>query len=96
MLLLQPCEIACLSHVEGGDVYFDDRSSVISVENIYIFFIFIIRGLKFGCGINVPMFSRGFSNVKFVIMSGADLNRGFESFIEKRGTYLCQVIFFLQ
>jgi hypothetical protein len=37
MLLLQPCEIACLSHVEGGDVYFDDRSSVISVENIYIF-----------------------------------------------------------
>jgi hypothetical protein len=37
MLLLQPCEIACLSRVEGGDVYFDDRSSVIFVENIYIF-----------------------------------------------------------
>jgi RAT1-interacting protein len=46
LLLLQPCEIACLSRVEGGDVYFDDRSLVIFVENVYILTFFVILWLK--------------------------------------------------
>ncbi|XP_062179765.1 NAD-capped RNA hydrolase DXO1-like [Phragmites australis] len=49
----EPCEISCLSRVEGGDVYFDDRS--------------------------LRLFKREICDYV-----GADLNKGFESFIEKR------------
>ncbi|KAL6843062.1 hypothetical protein ACP4OV_027136 [Aristida adscensionis] len=49
----EPCEIACLSRVEGGDVYFDDRS--------------------------LRLFKREICDYV-----GADLNNGFETFIEKR------------
>ncbi|KAK3138869.1 hypothetical protein QOZ80_5AG0374500 [Eleusine coracana subsp. coracana] len=49
----EPFEIACLSRVEGGNVYFDDRS--------------------------LRLFKREICDYV-----GADLNRGFESFIEKR------------
>uniref|UniRef100_A0A1D1XXH3 Decapping nuclease n=1 Tax=Anthurium amnicola TaxID=1678845 RepID=A0A1D1XXH3_9ARAE len=49
----EPCEIACYSRVEGGDVYFDDRS--------------------------LRLFKRTVCDDV-----GADLNVGFESFIEKR------------
>ncbi|KAL6620194.1 hypothetical protein ACP70R_035333 [Stipagrostis hirtigluma subsp. patula] len=52
----EPCEIACLSRVEGGDVYFDDRS--------------------------LRLFKREICDYV-----GADLNKGFESFVEKRDTY---------
>ncbi|CAA7406745.1 unnamed protein product [Spirodela intermedia] len=49
----EPCEIGCYSRVEGGDVYFDDRS--------------------------LRLFKRTVCDD-----IGADLNVGFESFIEKR------------
>ncbi|AQK85681.1 Decapping nuclease DXO homolog chloroplastic [Zea mays] len=49
----EPCEIACLSRVEGGEVYFDDRS--------------------------LRLFKREICEYR-----GADLNKGFESYIEKR------------
>ncbi|ONK59159.1 uncharacterized protein A4U43_C08F3590 [Asparagus officinalis] len=49
----EPCEIACYSRVESGDVYFDDRS--------------------------LRLFKRMISEDV-----GANLNMGFESFIEKR------------
>uniref|UniRef100_A0A452Z182 Decapping nuclease n=1 Tax=Aegilops tauschii subsp. strangulata TaxID=200361 RepID=A0A452Z182_AEGTS len=50
---MQPCEIACYSRVEGGDVYFDDRSLRLFKRNICDY-------------------------------AGEDLNKGFETFIEKR------------
>ncbi|KAJ4959633.1 hypothetical protein NE237_019543 [Protea cynaroides] len=49
----EPCEVACYSRVQGGDVYFDDRS--------------------------LRLFKRLISEDV-----GADLNEGFESFIEKK------------
>ncbi|KAK1669382.1 hypothetical protein QYE76_057541 [Lolium multiflorum] len=49
----EPCEFACFSRVEGGDVYFDDRSLRLFKRNICDYV-------------------------------GEDLNRGFESFTEKR------------
>ncbi|KAM3410270.1 hypothetical protein ACQJBY_002465 [Aegilops geniculata] len=49
----EPCEIACYSRVEGGDVYFDDRSLRLFKRNICDY-------------------------------AGEDLNKGFETFIEKR------------
>ncbi|CAL9129945.1 unnamed protein product [Musa textilis] len=49
----EPSEIACYSRVEGGDVYFDDRS--------------------------LRLFKRTICEDV-----GADLNKGFESFVEKR------------
>uniref|UniRef100_A0A0D9WG52 Decapping nuclease n=1 Tax=Leersia perrieri TaxID=77586 RepID=A0A0D9WG52_9ORYZ len=49
----EPCEIACYSRVEGGDVYFDDRSLRLFKRNICDY-------------------------------AGENLNKGFESFIEKR------------
>nr|DAD18294.1 TPA_asm: hypothetical protein HUJ06_019757 [Nelumbo nucifera] len=49
----EPCEIACYSRVEGGDVYFDDRS--------------------------LRLFKRLITEDV-----GADLNEGFESFVEKK------------
>ncbi|KAF0922908.1 hypothetical protein E2562_002153 [Oryza meyeriana var. granulata] len=49
----EPCEIACYSRVEGGDVYFDDRSLRLFKRNICDYV-------------------------------GENLNKGFESFIEKR------------
>ncbi|CAK9173329.1 unnamed protein product [Ilex paraguariensis] len=50
----EPCELACYSHAEGGDVYFDDRS---------------LRLFKWLITEDV----------------GADLNEGFDTFIEKQG-----------
>ncbi|XP_057977740.1 NAD-capped RNA hydrolase DXO1 [Malania oleifera] len=49
----EPCELACYSRVEGGDVYFDDR--------------------------NLRLFKRLISEDV-----GADLNEGFDTFIEKK------------
>uniref|UniRef100_A0ACD5TMS7 Uncharacterized protein n=1 Tax=Avena sativa TaxID=4498 RepID=A0ACD5TMS7_AVESA len=49
----EPCEFACYSRVEGGDVYFDDRSLRLFKRNICDYL-------------------------------GEDLNKGFETFIEKR------------
>lgn len=49
----EPCELACYSRVEGGDVYFDDRS--------------------------VRLFKRLINEE-----IGADLNEGFDTFIEKK------------
>ncbi|CAH9108012.1 unnamed protein product [Cuscuta europaea] len=49
----QPCELACYSRVEGGDVYFDDSS-------LRLFKRLITEDI------------------------GADLNEGFDTFIEKR------------
>ncbi|PKA60752.1 Decapping nuclease Dom3z like, chloroplastic [Apostasia shenzhenica] len=49
----EPCELACFSRVEGGDVYFDDRS-------LRLFKRFVCEDV------------------------GSDLNKGFESFIEKK------------
>lgn len=49
----EPCEISCYSRVEGGDVYFDDRSLRLFKRNICDYV-------------------------------GENLNKGFESFIEKR------------
>ncbi|KAK8967249.1 hypothetical protein KSP40_PGU015666 [Platanthera guangdongensis] len=49
----EPCELACYSRVEGGDVYFDDRS--------------------------LRLFKRLVSEDV-----GADLNKGFASFVEKK------------
>lgn len=49
----EPCELACYSRVEGGDVYFDDRS-------LRLFKRFITEDI------------------------GADLNEGFDTFIEKK------------
>ncbi|VFR02190.1 unnamed protein product [Cuscuta campestris] len=49
----QPCELACYSRVEGGDVYFDDRS--------------------------LRLYKR-----LITADIGADLNEGFDTFIEKR------------
>lgn len=49
----EPCELACYSRIEGGEVYFDDRS--------------------------LRLFKRLISEDV-----GADLNEGFDTFIEKR------------
>ncbi|KAF8412484.1 hypothetical protein HHK36_000449 [Tetracentron sinense] len=49
----EPCELACYSRIEGGDVYFDDRS-------LRLFKRLITEDI------------------------GANLNEGFESFIEKK------------
>ncbi|PPD75470.1 hypothetical protein GOBAR_DD27603 [Gossypium barbadense] len=49
----EPCELACYSRVEGGDVYFDDRS--------------------------LRLFKRLITEE-----IGADLNQGFDTFIEKK------------
>ncbi|CAM0955700.1 unnamed protein product [Alopecurus aequalis] len=49
----EPCEFACYSRVEGGDVYFDDRSLRLFKRNICDYV-------------------------------GEDLNKGFETFTEKR------------
>ncbi|XP_010269848.1 PREDICTED: decapping nuclease DXO homolog, chloroplastic-like [Nelumbo nucifera] len=49
----EPCEVACYSRIEGGDVYFDDRS--------------------------LRLFKRLITEDV-----GADLNEGFQSFIEKK------------
>ncbi|KAI0493960.1 hypothetical protein KFK09_024090 [Dendrobium nobile] len=49
----EPCELACYSRVEGGDVYFDDRS-------LRLFKRFVCEDV------------------------GADLNKGFVSFVEKK------------
>ncbi|KAL5817470.1 hypothetical protein ACOSQ3_025848 [Xanthoceras sorbifolium] len=49
----EPCELACYSRVEGGDVYFDDRS--------------------------VRLFKRLISEDV-----GADLNEGYDTFVEKK------------
>ncbi|GMN30875.1 hypothetical protein TIFTF001_003007 [Ficus carica] len=50
----EPCEVACYSRVEGGDVFFDDRS--------------------------LRLFKRLITEDV-----GADLNQGFDTFIEKKG-----------
>lgn len=72
---MQPCEIACLSRVEDGSVYFDDRSLVRSESETGIdFSSFSVKpcqkiSLRFvGCYANILLFSRGSSNVKFVTM----------------------------
>ncbi|KAG0463208.1 hypothetical protein HPP92_021684 [Vanilla planifolia] len=49
----EPCELACYSRIESGDVYFDDRS-------LRLFKRFVCEDV------------------------GADLNKGFESFVEKK------------
>ncbi|KAG6788700.1 hypothetical protein POTOM_004777 [Populus tomentosa] len=53
MYFILPCELACYSRIEGGEVYFDDRS--------------------------LRLFKRLISEDV-----GADLNEGFDTFIEKR------------
>ncbi|KAL5203190.1 hypothetical protein ABZP36_014142, partial [Zizania latifolia] len=53
VLFMQPCEITSYSRVEGGDVYFDERSLRLFKRNICDY-------------------------------AGENLNKGFESFIEKR------------
>lgn len=89
-IIQQPCELACYSRVEGGDVCFDDRSLVSFSQpvhsvgfSIYSFMDYILNVTSFFTLSYQRLFKRLITEDV-----GADLNEGYDTFIEKKGA-LC-------
>lgn len=81
-LIVQPCELACYSRAEGGDISFDDHCLVIPKSfTQFLYHLILYDGSLF---VLIIIFKRLLRNLVAEDI-GTDLNQGFDTFTEKRG-----------